>query len=102
MLYEVSILIGRRQHILDGGVIPSEGGTVAYFWKAAFLDGGSIPSRAGMIRLSGGKHLRRETECSVGGVIHQFATTYLQRAARCLRKAARRHIFKSAIFFGHS
>ena len=49
---------------MDGGVIPSEGGTVAYFWKAAFLDAGIIPSRAGMTRLGGGKRLRREAECS--------------------------------------
>ena len=34
--------------------MPSQGGTAAYLWKAAFLDGGIIPSRAGMIRLDGG------------------------------------------------
>ena len=39
---------------MDGGVMPSEGGTAAYFWKAAFLDGVIIPSKAGMIRLGGG------------------------------------------------
>ena len=49
-----AILTGGRQHILDGGNMPSEGGTAAYFWKAVFLDGGIIPSRAGMIRLEGG------------------------------------------------
>ena len=48
------MMIGGRQHILDGGFMPSEGGTVAYFWKATFLDGSIIPSRAGVIRLDGG------------------------------------------------
>ena len=31
---------------MDGSIMPSEGGTAAYFWKAAFLYGGIIPSRA--------------------------------------------------------
>ena len=39
---------------MDGGVMSSEGGTAAYFWKAAFLDGGIIPTRASMIHLDGG------------------------------------------------
>ena len=49
-----AILTRGRQHILHGGILSSEGGKVAYFWKAVFLDGGIIPSRAGMIRLEGG------------------------------------------------
>ena len=49
-----AILTGGRQHILDSGILSSEGGKVAYFWEAVFLDGGIIPSRAGMIRLEGG------------------------------------------------
>ena len=49
-------MIGGRQHILDGGVMPSDGGIIsaAYFWKAAFFVGVIIPSKAGVIRLGGG------------------------------------------------
>ena len=47
-------LTGGRQHILDGGNMPSEGGTAAYFGKTVFLNGGIIPSSAGMMRLEGG------------------------------------------------
>ena len=49
-----AILTGGRRHILDGGIMPSEGGEAAYFSKTVFLDGGIIPSSAGMIRLEGG------------------------------------------------
>ena len=49
-----AILTRGRQHILDGGNMPSEGGTAAYFWKAVSLDGGIILLSAGMIRLEGG------------------------------------------------
>ena len=49
-----AILTGGRQHILDGGIMPSEGGTAVYFWKAVFLDGGIIPLRSGIIRLEAG------------------------------------------------
>ena len=79
--YEGDILIRGHQHISDGGIISSKGGTATYFCKAAFLDGGSIPSRGGTTRLEIG------ITASEGGILLSVGAA-MHRWVRVNRMAA--------------
>ena len=101
-----AILTGGRQHILDGGILSSKGGKVAYLGKAVFLDGGIIPSRGGVIRLEGGitpseggRKICGRRDASIGSYSPEGGNISSE-GAECLRKATRRHISDPANFFG--